>query len=292
MEYLGIDVSSYDGKINWSLVGNSQVNFAILRSITKSGKADIRFEENYQGARGSKLATGIYMFSYAMSPEQAVKEAMLAIELLAGRPLELPVFVDMEWDGQRSLSRAQVTDIALAFVNTIVKNSAYKAGVYCNLDWYKNVLEPDKIPYPFWIARYGITGTPELADKPKAQDLVAWQYTSEGRVPGIEGPVDMNMGYEAYFKKVELPAPKPQEAKWIKSANGRWWYQEADGSYPASAWKLINQRWYYFDKEGYMMTGFIQVEEKSYYLCAEEGAEEGACMITDNTGALSVWIVG
>lgn len=291
MEYLGIDVSSYDGKIDWTLVGNSQVNFAILRSITRSGKPDVRFEENYKGARDNKLATGIYMYSYAMTPEQAEQEALLAINLLAGRELELPIFVDMEWDGQRELSRAQVTDIALAFLGTVAKNTTYQAGVYCNLDWYENVLEPDRIPFPFWVARYVNTGTPESDVKPKINNLVAWQYTSEGRIPGIDGPVDLDMGYTISFQKAICEMPKPQEAKWMKGKNGRWWYQEADGSYPANAWKLINQRWYYFDKEGYMMTGFIQVEGMCYYLCAEEGAEEGACMITDNTGALSVWIV-
>ena len=289
MEYLGIDVSSYDGKIDWLQVGNSQVNFAVLRSVTKSGKPDVRFEENYKGARDSGLAIGIYMFSYAMTPQEAEREAMLAVNLLAGRRLELPVFVDMEWDAQRSLSREQVTDIVLAFLKTIVENTDYKAGVYCDLDWYNNVLEPDKIPYPFWIAEYVNTGTPEPLCKPAAKDLIAWQYTSNGRVPGIEGPVDMNMGFMPYFQKPA--AQKPQEGKWIKGSQGRWWYQETDGSYPASAWKLINRRWYYFDNEGYMMTGYVRVKGKGYYLCAEEGAEEGACMLTDSEGALYVWIV-
>ena len=285
-QYQGIDVSSYEGTVDWEQAAKGGISFAILRSVTAGLEIDSEFENNYKGCRANGLATGIYVFSYALTPQEAVSEASAAVNLMAGRDLELPIFLDMEWKRQRELGTQAVTAIARTFLDTVTNNTTYQAGIYCDQDWYDNVLDTNALSCPFWIAKY--TGTPDPAEKPMAKNLIAWQYTSLGSVPGVEGSVDRNIGYTEDF----APIPqKPKTGQWVQESDGRWWYREPDGGYPASQWKLIAKKWYYFDAEGYMATGLTQVDGESYYLCAEKNSDEGACMITDAEGALHVWIV-
>lgn len=87
------------------------------------------------------------------------------------------------------------------------------------------------------------------------------------------------------------PVEQQQSATtdWIKEADGRWWYRNADGSYPADCWQLISGRWYHFDPAGWMQTGHVTVGGEEFWLCDRPGHDEGACMITDGRGALRVW---
>ena len=196
MEYKGIDVSSYQGKPDWTKVKKSGVEFAILRIHQKNGP-DTSFEHNYKGCKANAIPVGGYKYSYALTPAQALEEAEDTLSVLAGRGLDFPVFYDLEYSSQRKLGSAAIEKIAEAFLNRI-KKAGYKVGIYCNVDWYQNVLTEKLRKYDLWLARYpyGDNGTMKISLKPTQG--VGWQYSSKGKVSGISGNVDMNVFYKNY----------------------------------------------------------------------------------------------
>ncbi|MBU9729174.1 GH25 family lysozyme [Diplocloster modestus] len=199
MSKFGVDVSDNQDRIIWPEVAEGGVQFAILRTVRGSGKTDYQFEANYTGCQDAGIPIGGYKYSYATSVTQARSEADQVVTLLAGRKLELPIWFDMEDKCQRGLSRGRLADIANIFISAI-RTAGYQAGIYCNLDWYKNVLPVSSInTVDWWIARYGSNnGRAEERFKPSISGMSGWQYTSRGRVPGISGNVDCNILYRAY----------------------------------------------------------------------------------------------
>lgn len=195
--YKGIDVSEYNGTINWQQVKADGVEVAILRSVKKNGIIDGQFENNYAGCRSNGIAVGVYKYSYAKTANEAAKEANEVLELLHNRALECKVWLDMEDISQRGLTTSALTSIIKAFRDVII-NAGYEFGIYCNLDWYNNVLdiaEISKFNSNWWIARYGKnTGAADYTYKPEMANI-GWQYTSAGTVPGINGNVDLNEYY-------------------------------------------------------------------------------------------------
>ncbi|MDE7433293.1 MAG: hypothetical protein K2N34_15465 [Lachnospiraceae bacterium] len=194
----GIDVSDNQGTIDWSQVQQAGIRFAILRSVRGSGKVDYQFENNFAGCRDNGIAVGVYKYSYATTVADAANEAKQVIALLNGRKLECKVWFDMEDKCQRILQKDALTEIARAFRDVILA-AGYEFGIYCNHDWYNNVLnvaELNKICSYWWIARYG-TNNGQVQDyyKPSIHNMTGWQYTSCGKVSGISGNVDMDQYY-------------------------------------------------------------------------------------------------
>lgn len=196
MEIKGIDVSSYQGNPDWSKVSNSGIKFAILRIHQKSG-VDTSFEHNYKGCKSNGILIGGYKYSYALTSAQAIEEAENVISVLGGRGLDFPVFYDLEWAQQRSLGKQAIENIAVAFL-TRIKKAGYKAGIYCNLDWYNNVLSDALKQYDCWIARYPASDNGSVQERLRPNVGVGWQYSSKGKVSGISGNVDMDVFYTDY----------------------------------------------------------------------------------------------
>lgn len=196
MEIKGIDVSSYQNKPDWSKVAKSGIKFAILRIHQKTG-VDSLFEYNYKGCKSNGILIGGYKYSYALTPAQAIDEAEDVITVLNGRGLDFPVFYDLEWSNQRKLSKQAIENIAVAFL-TRIKKAGYKVGIYCNLDWYNNVLSDVLKQYDCWIARYPANDNGSVQERLRPSVGVGWQYSSKGEVPGINGSVDMNVFYKDY----------------------------------------------------------------------------------------------
>lgn len=192
MSVRGIDVSSYQGKPNWQQVKESGVKFAILRIMNSKGK-DASFEHNYEGCEKQGIARGAYRYSYAMTVAQAKAEAQAVIAALAGRKLEMGVWLDLEWKNQRTLGAAKVKEIAKTWLKTI-RDAGYDCNIYCNRDWYKNVC--GGLDAKYWIARYPAEddGTIKESLKPNVGET-GWQYSGKGKVPGISGNVDMDIWY-------------------------------------------------------------------------------------------------
>lgn len=196
MEIKGIDVSSNQGKPDWSKVAKSGIKFAILRVHQKAG-IDGSFEYNYKGCKSNGILIGGYKYSYALTPAQAIDEAEDVIAALNGRGLDFPVFYDLEWSNQRKLGKQAIENIAVAFL-VRMKKAGYKVGIYCNLGWYNNVLTDALRKYECWIAHYPDpdNGTIQTRVKPKVG--IGWQYSSKGKVSGISGNVDMDVFYKDY----------------------------------------------------------------------------------------------
>lgn len=197
MEIKGIDVSSYQGNPNWAKVKKAGINFAILRIHQKNGP-DSSFEHNYKGCKTNAIPVGGYKYSYALTPAQALEEAEDTLSVLAGRGLDFPVFYDLEWNSQRKLGKAAVEKIAEAFLNRI-KKAGYKVGIYCNMDWYQNVLTEKLRKYDLWLARYPANDNGTVQERLRPVQGIGWQYSSKGKVAGISAKdVDMDVFYTDY----------------------------------------------------------------------------------------------
>lgn len=206
-QYKGIDVSSWQDTINWREVKKSGIDFAILR-ITERDGIDEQFKRNATRCEVRDIPYGVYKFSYALTAEEAKVEAKDVVKALEGRKLQYPVFLDLEWSEQKKLGSAMIEKIALAFLNYVEKKG-YKVGIYCNVDWYKNVLTNKLKQYDLWLASYPAEDDGSIQERLRPPVGIAWQYSSAGHVPGIKGKVDMDVFYKNYEDDVdEKPAKK------------------------------------------------------------------------------------
>lgn len=197
MEIRGIDVSAWQGAIDWDTVANYGMDFAILR-ITEAGNViDSCFEKNYSGCQKHNIPTGAYKYSYAMTVAEIQSEARKVVEVLNGRKLQYPVWLDLEWNNQRSLGAEQIHKLAEAF-EKIITAAGYKFGIYCNVDWYLNVICSHLKKYDFWIACYPESDNGTLQERLRPDFGVGWQYSSKAKIPGISGTVDRNAFYKDY----------------------------------------------------------------------------------------------
>lgn len=188
----GIDLSSNQRKPDFQKIKEEGIEFAILRISTRNGKVDTSFEYNYEQCQRNGILTGIYKFSYATNEQEARAEAENVLLILNSRKLMMPVWLDLEWSGQRNLGQRAITKIAHTFAEKI-KSAGYACGIYCNLDWYRNVLDTKELSYPYWVARYGKNdGGCHIEYQPKVGEVI-WQYTSRGDINGIAGEVDRNL---------------------------------------------------------------------------------------------------
>ena len=139
MEIKGIDVSSYQGNIDWATVADYGMGFAILRITEKNNKVDSKFEQNYKGCIKYNIPVGVYKYSYALSVAEIQAEAQGVVDVLDGRELQFPVWLDLEDAKQRSLSDSTLMTMIKTFWS-VVTAAGYKFGIYCNMDWYDNVI--------------------------------------------------------------------------------------------------------------------------------------------------------
>ena len=202
MEIKGIDVSAWQGKIDWKTVADYGMGFAILR-ITEAGNVvDSQFENNLVGCNKYNIPVGVYKYSYAMTIAEIQREARKVVSTLNGRRIQFPVFLDLEYNNQRSLGSESVHKMADAFRES-VEAAGYKFAIYCNVDWYENVICSHLKKYDFWIARYPANDDGWLQERLRPDFGVGWQYSSKAKIPGISGTVDRNVFYKDYSEETE-----------------------------------------------------------------------------------------
>lgn len=211
MEIKGIDVSAWNGNIDWQTVADYGMGFAILRITEKGNKTDSTFEQNYKGCTQHGIPVGVYKYSYAKNPAQAEQEAEDVLKVLNKRKLDFPVFYDLEWSEQRKLGSTAVEKIALAFLKKI-QAAGYKVGIYCNADWYQNVLTAALKKYDCWIARYPANDNGTLQERLRPDFGIGWQYSSKATIPGIDTKVDRNVFYKNYTEGEEKTMSKIEKA--------------------------------------------------------------------------------
>ncbi|MDE6992498.1 MAG: glycoside hydrolase family 25 protein [Lachnospiraceae bacterium] len=194
---LGIDVSKWNGEIDWEVVKAEGVDFAIIRCGYRGSSSgwlleDPYFYKNLTGAKKAGIKVGLYFFTQATNLVEAVEEASMVVSLLGDTEIEYPVFIDTEGAGGNgradNLDPGTRTAVVNAFCQTI-QNAGLDAGVYSGRNWFYNNLIVDEMEAPnVWLAEYRQTPLYE-----GRYDM--WQYTSSGSVAGIEGRVDLNISY-------------------------------------------------------------------------------------------------
>ena len=212
-EIKGIDVSRWNGTIDWKTVANYGMGFAILRITEKGNIVDSTFEPNYKGCIENKIPVGVYKYSYATTIAQIEDEANVVIKTLNKRKLDYPVFLDIEDKCQANLSKELMMKMINAFRAIIIK-AGYKFGIYCGYSWYQNKLPEDAKKYDCWVARYPSQDTGELQERlrvPASTGVIGWQYSSKATIPGIPTKTDRNVFYKDYSKSssISTNSPKP-----------------------------------------------------------------------------------
>lgn len=194
--WLGIDVSRYQGDVDWEQVKAAGVEFAMIRvgfrGYGQSGKLmeDVKAKQNYENATAAGIKTGVYFFSQAITVEEAREEAELVLQLIDGWQLEMPVAYDWECLAEDyrtvGVDPQTVTDCAKAFCETIGQ-AGYDTMIYFNPSQSREMMYLEElVDYGFWLAMYSDQMTYEYK-------VDMWQYTKEGKVPGVQGNVDINL---------------------------------------------------------------------------------------------------
>ncbi|MBR3539167.1 MAG: hypothetical protein IKN79_08845 [Eubacterium sp.] len=196
--WFGIDVSAWNGDIDWEKVAADGVDFAIVRVggrfIMSTGiYDDSKAEENILGAAAAGIPVGVYFYTGATTVEEAIEEADFVLEKIRGLPVDLPVVMDTEYSegGRHSLIDRQTrTDVIKAFCQRI-EEGGYRAMYYAGMAWCESHVDTEQLDYMHWCAQWWIRNQCDDLGIP----YQVWQYTDVGSIDGIKGNVDCNIWY-------------------------------------------------------------------------------------------------
>lgn len=308
---IGIDMSQWQGTVNWKKIKASGVDFVMLRLGYGKGRygsssctMDTKFKSYVEGAAKVGIPIGVYFYSYATTPEEAQMEAEYTISNIQGIDIEFPIAYDIEDEAILKKTNNKIrTEMVRTYMETIAA-AGYTPMFYCNQNWYDNYIDSDKLAdYEFWYARY----TYVEPDR-KIYPYGMWQATSTQKMNGItENTVDLNFLYKDYFKLVKSRSTALKYG-WHKENGKRYyyyqgkrlktgWFSIAGEQYylkngaASVGWKMISGNRYYFDSMGVMQTGFTKIDG-DVYLMNEDGImqtttdepgvtirEDGTCVI-------------
>ena len=286
----GIDVSEWQGNIDWTKVKKSDIDFAFVRISYGLNHYDYTYESNMIKAEQAGVPVGTYVYSTALSAETALKEAQYAIEKMRGYKVSYPVVFDLEYAKASNLSPKKVSQMALVFCNE-VRKAGYYPMVYCNTNWYDNYIDWSLLSgIDVWIARYG--DTIQAPDKDR-YNYTIWQCTdgntesglnsTSGLVAGIPAgnDVDVNFGYIDYTKKITprkeqasdyVPSKKPVVSNGqdkiesgLYEEDEKYYFIDEDGERVSDKWETVNDKTYYFGTDGYALKGMKKVDGKYYW---------------------------
>lgn len=227
--FRGVSVSKYQQDIDWQAVASDDINFAFIR-MGYVDDLDPYFDANMREAAAAGIHVGTYLYSQALTVEDAVKEAQFAVRTAKEYQLSYPIAMDVESRvfEEAGLTKQQLTDIVNAFCRT-VEASGFKPIVFSYNDWLVNKMDTTQIPYDIWYARYGTINS--------YPNRTIWQCTDSGTVRGIEGAVCIEMAFTDYSQLIP-------SAGW-KQIDGAWYYFE--NYQKAVGWKQLGETWYYLD---------------------------------------------
>lgn len=202
----GIDVSQWQGDIDWQSVKNSDIDFAIIRAGYGQNNIDSKFKKNVTECNKLGIPCGIYWFSYAYTEEMARQEARYVLEAVKPYKINYPVVFDFEGDSVNYALKKGITitkEMASSFAKAFCKeleNNHYYAMVYANPDYLNRYYDTDVTKYyDLWLAQW--PSNPDFDNPPRKCGI--WQYTSSGEVTGISGRVDRNIAYNDYKEIIE-----------------------------------------------------------------------------------------
>lgn len=193
-QYDGIDVSQWQGDIDFDQVAASGIRVVYIRSSLGGGFIDPYFEQNYQRARAAGLKIGFYHYVTARTASQARYQAQFFIHVIRGKMFDCRLAMDFE--DLTNLSAAEANEIGLAFIREVEAVGGKGAVVYSNTYNAGAVFRGALTRYPLWAAEYGVS---RPSSSVNWTSWAGWQYTDQGRVPGISGYVDRDIFTDAMF---------------------------------------------------------------------------------------------
>jgi len=257
----GIDVSKYNGAVNWNQVAASGINFTFIKAGSSKSGVDPQFAANMTGAQAAGLRTGVYLYSYATTPEQAAEEANMVLQWIAPYTVNYPIVFDIEDSCHKSLSNQELIDIINAFCTTIDA-----AGYYPAVYSYKNMFlgKLSNVGWDKWIALYQDTCDYN-------NNVCFWQYSSSGSVNGVGGRVDVNYQFKDYSQLII------QEGFIGHNGSVRFyrdWKMQ-------KGWVDYNNTRYYLDGAGNLVSGWLtDADGSTYYLSPADGSiARGQCQV-------------
>jgi len=285
----GIDVSRWQGNVNWAAVVADDVSFVMLGTRSK-GIVDPYFHTNVQGASAAGLKVGAYIYSLATTPDMAREEADFVLSLVKDYPISFPIAFDAEDSATLgTLPPAQVSEIINAFCQRIA-DAGYYPIVYANDYWLSNKIDLSNMHYDVWVARYEA--------KHVYSNPIMWQVTSTGSINGINGNVDIDFLYKDLTPKLPGNMWRTiggktyyyqnyaiQKNTWVNDGSG-WFYMNDEGLTATgwfdkdglryyldetsgrmyTGWKQLSDKWYFFNPSGSMNTGWLTDNGARYYL--------------------------
>ena len=260
----GIDVSRWQGDVDWAKVKEDGVSFVMLgigRYRDGKGIPDPKFEYNIQNALAQGIEVGVYLYSEAHNEEEARREADFVLEQIDGYRISYPVAFDIEDNIHRVMTTQQRTDITIAFFYVIEK-AGYYPMIYASESWLTYSMDLSRLTkYDKWVARW--------KGEPVFEPVSMWQYSSTGRVAGIAGDVDLDYSYKDYTKIVAprtTPAFRlPKETYGWRQEGKYYCYLDENGQKVTDAFRVIDGKTYYFNSNGYRVTGWKKIGGKYYY---------------------------
>ena len=241
----GIDVSKWQGAINWQEVAQSGVKFAFIRvGSTKKG-IDEYFYYNMLAAQQAGIKTGVYIYSYATNVQEAAIEAQFVLDAIQNVQVSYPVVWDVEDNVHKTLSPETLSLMANTFCATL-EAEGYYPMIYSSTSWYRDRIGP--VYYHKWVAQWA-----EVCEIP---DAAVWQYSCKGRIPGIKGDVDLDYALKDFSTSIVNTGWVPRKGFLYYYIN----YKMQRG------WLDLGIAKYYLDPAGRMVTGWLPLEDGLYYL--------------------------
>ena len=203
--YQGIDVSSWQGSIDFAQVRNAGIDIVYMKSSEGRSYIDPYFERNYQNAKANGLKVGFYHYVTARTVEQAREQANFFASVISGKEPDCRLAMDFESFGNLSVN--QINEISKVFLETLQNATNKEVLIYSNSYSARTIFSRDLAIYPLWVANYGVS---EPGGNDKWATWVGWQYTSTGRVAGISGNVDRNQFTDGVLLSNTSPIPTPE----------------------------------------------------------------------------------
>lgn len=282
----GIDVSKHNGLINWGQVAASGVQFTFIKVGSTNSGIDPYFVHNITNANAAGVKTGVYIYSYATTPEQAAEEANLVLQWIDGYTVNYPIVFDIEDKNQRNLSSQEQINLINAFCS-VIDAAGYYPMVYSSKNWFVQKLST--VGWDKWVAQYNTSCEYN-------NNVCFWQNTSSGSVSGISGRVDLNYQYKDYSSLIiqegflnhnggtRFYSNWRMQRGWVNYNDTRYyldgagnlvrgWYSDDSGTYyltPADG-QIARGQYpveggdYYFTAEGVKTTGWVTIEDRKYY---------------------------
>ena len=262
----GIDVSAWQGNIDWNAVKASGVQFAFIKCGGTIYGYDEKFFQNMAGAQAAGIKTGVYIYSYASSVQDGIIEAQWIINAIEPYSINMPVVLDLENYRQKALDPLTNAMICQVFCQT-VEAAGYYPMVYSNRSMFRSTIGP--FGYDRWVAQWYNCCTDDGA--------AFWQATDSGSIPGIRGHVDIDYqfkdlsqyivpygfvsrdGYVYYYENYR------RQSNRFVNVNGGTYYVDAFGHLIAGALYPIGDFIYYFDPTGLMQVGFVNLGDGLRY---------------------------